>query len=208
MRKKDNNVRNIILISGILLVIYLFLDITNFFCVWDFKVSNINDGLFSALLNVGVVVVLYIISYLVIDKRAIKKEKNAKDVVDVLIEETYKKCKEMLKCTEDRAFVGKYIFPKTSSDKPIFEDNFLNHLKSYPFYSYETIMQFCVNGIIDKHYIEEYLYVKSTYERLLTNRITMFDLITPKDELQASFLKEMEDDTKSLNEIFDKKGIV
>lgn len=208
MKKKDNNVRNVILISVILLVIYLFLDITNFFCVWDLKVSNINDGLFSTLLNVSVVVVLYIISYLVIDKRAIKKEKNAKDVVDVLIEDTYKKCKDMLEDLNDRSFVQEYIWPKLSPEKPIFEDKFLKHLTDSPFSSHETIMQFCISGVIEKTYINEYLYVKSIYEVLLRKRIIFIDLVTPENEKQVRLLKEIEDDTKSLNEIFAKKEVV
>lgn len=197
-----------IILPIICFLVYVMLDYFNVCVKIGLTIGNINIDLFSSLLNATVVITLYLVSYFVIEKRAIKKEKNAKDVVDVLIEDTYKKCKVMLSAAEKRTFVKKYIFPKVTNDKPMFEDKFLNHLKSYPFSSYETIMQFCVNGIIDKEYIKEYLYVKSTYERLLSNRITMFDLITPKDELQARFLKEMEEDAKSLNEIFAKKEVV
>lgn len=205
MKKKDNNVRNIILVSAISLLVYLFIDITNFFSVWNFKVSNINDGMFSACLNAMVVIVLYIISYFVIDKRAIRKEKNAKDVVDVLVEDTYKKCKDMLSLVDNSGFVGEHIFPKVSGDKMAFQDEFVTHLKRHPFSSYEIIMQFCLNGIIDKEYLEKYLRVKSIYERLVYNRVVFFDLQEPKNELQKYYFQQMKDDSNILKDIFSKK---
>lgn len=205
MKKKGNKVKNIIFISAILLFVYLFIDITNFFSVWNFKVSNINYTLFAACLNALVVIVLYIISYLVIDSRTIRREKNARDVVDVLIENTYKSCIDMLSLVEDRGFVEKHMFPKVSEDKMAFQDEFIIHLKSHPFSSHETIMQFCLNGIIDKEYLEEYLYVKSIYERLVYNRVVFFDIEDWKTEFQSYYLQQMKDDSSVLKDIFSKR---
>ena len=48
--------------------------------------SYINPDLFSALINALVVIGLYIITYVVIDKRQLRKDDNAKLTANVLID--------------------------------------------------------------------------------------------------------------------------
>lgn len=202
MPKKNIKVRKTILVSLICFIIYLFLDITNCFLVWNFKLENLSDGVFSSVLNALVVVSLYIISYFVIDKRSIRKEQNAKEVVDVLIKETYKKCEEMISLLENKDIVREYIFPKITNDKPIFADEVLNHLKTHPFSSYETIMQFCVNGVISGDYIKEYLYVKSTYEGIVSTIVLVFDVNTPQNEIQTHVINRLNQNMQSIKNLF------
>lgn len=202
MPKKNIKVRKTILVSSICFIIYLFLDITNCFSVWNFKLENLSDGVFSGVLNALVVVSLYIISYFVIDKRSIRKEQNAKEVVDVLIKETYKSCNEMLILLENEEMMSNHIFPKVSNDKPMFADDLINHLRTSPFSSYETIMQFCVNGIVRGDYVKEYLYVKSTYEGIVSTSIVAFGVKGQESEFQAHIIKRLNQDIQSLKNLF------
>ena len=66
-------------------VLIIIVDYFNIPSIVGFKMSYINPDLFSALINALVVIGLYIITYVVIDKRQLRKDDNAKLTANVLM---------------------------------------------------------------------------------------------------------------------------
>lgn len=70
----------------VVFVLFIFFDYFNIASSLGLQVKNININLFSAVLNAFVVIVLYIVTFIVVDKRQIKKDQNSELIAKILMQ--------------------------------------------------------------------------------------------------------------------------
>ena len=148
----------ILKITIIPFILVIIVDYFNIPAVCGLKMNNINYEVFNVIFNSLIVVGLYIITYMSIDKHQIQKDYDAKIIAYVLMKSTYEKCVDFLRIVDDDETRTKYIVPKVEFDKIATESLVIVNLQNNPFTEYTSILEFSVNGAIP--YDDLYSYVK------------------------------------------------
>ena len=136
------------------------------------KVSNMNWDFYMGSLNVIAVVVLYVITYKVLDQREIKKEKNKSEIAATLLKDCYEQCNFYLKMLNEET-VDRHIIPKIDFNSTA--PSIINKLVNIPFDNENIIMDLAKDGQITKQQITSYFDVKQKFNNYVTMRITFFD---------------------------------
>ena len=136
------------------------------------KMSNMNWNFYIGILNIIAVLVMYVITYKTLDKRAIKREKNKCEISILLIKDCYKECQSYINLL-NKETVEKYIVPKIDFDST--EHKIINNLINAPFENENIIMDLVKDGQIDKSQIVGYFDVKKIFRQYVNMRIIAFD---------------------------------
>lgn len=134
--------------------------------------DKINWDFISLFINNSVVVLIYYLTFCLIDKRTITKESNQNKVAQVMMLETYKRIKENMKIWTPE-LVAKYIVPKVDFNKT--NDPFMEKIKNVPFQYDDYIFEFAKNGVISDRDFSIYIKIKSEYEGFISMTISLFD---------------------------------
>lgn len=179
------NIRKYIMIFVIILLVTMglfLMDYLNVFYKIGISIGNVNMEFWNIFINAFVVVILYIITYLVIDKKQIKQLDNKKNVAIMLLRETFKEC------LSDIELMDKEVYRTQAASKINFDDYLNNNvafqtLADGPFQNHEMILSFAKEGILSSKQLETYLNVKKEFRLFLIMSITFFDkyeLVTDK----------------------------
>jgi len=156
-------------------VLFIFFDYFNIASSLGFQVKNINISLFSAVLNAFVVIVLYIVTFIVVDKRQIKKDKNSELIAKILMHSSYKKCVDFLKMISDQKMLENNILPKIDFKQPGLNEVEAN-LQNNPFTEYSSIVEFSISGNVEHEDLNTYIKVMELYKSYIMMRIVFFDI--------------------------------
>ncbi len=161
-----------IIVSILLIVGITVLDYINLPTLLGMNISNINWDFYIGFLNVLAIIAMYIITYKLLDKRAIKKEKNKKEISILLLKDCYEECYGYIKLLNDEN-VEKYIVPKIdfNATKP----KQIVNLQNAPFDNENIIMDLVKDGQITSQQIEGYFNVKRKFRQYVNMRIITFD---------------------------------
>ena len=174
MKKKVYQV--VILIGVLPFVMFILLDYLDIPSFMGLSITSLNYDLFGAVLNAFVVIVLYIITFIVVDKRQIKKDENAKQAASILLLYTYKQCKDTLTLVNDQKVLDTYIVPKVDFNKTDVDNLVTMNLKNMPFVEHSKILDFATTGAIDASRLERYYQIMNRYKSYISLRITFFDI--------------------------------
>ena len=185
---KSMKKRPIIIIVTIALVmlVYAIVDYINVLSLIGINIKNINVELLDVISNIGIVAILYVISFYYIDNKQNEKDDNAKDTVKVLIKKTFQECVDNLDLLDDKELIEEYIIPKIDGNKTDSENRITHNLQTLPFESFESVIEFASNGYVEKAVFEDYLDIKKEYQSLVSMKITFFDLKNPKTSDQRA----------------------
>lgn len=183
MKKK---IVKIILPMFAIFSIYLILDYFNIPMLLGISIPSINVELFGIIFNTLIVLVLYVISFYYIENRQNEKDKNARDIVKVLLKKTYEECLSNLMFLDDRTMIAEYIIPKIDGNKTDSENKVVNNLQTLPFASFDSVMSLAIGGYIEEKLLSDYLDIKKDYHYVVSAKITFFDLVDPKTAEQKS----------------------
>lgn len=192
MGKSKNELYKFLFLTVLAFTVYLALDYVDFSAFVGIKINNINMGFFDVFFNSLVVLVLYILTYFVIDKRQVQKDKYARMTAQTLMTASYKKCYVVMKFLSNQEIVEKYIVPKVDFNK-ISSDNIVaNNLQDNPFSEYEHILSMAENGYVTNDELKTYLSIKEQYQSYVSNRITFFDIGNAVTEEQIQMKNSIE----------------
>lgn len=194
-------------IPGILFIIYLLLDYFDIPEKLELNLGNIEIDLFSLFFNSLIVVVLYLVSFYLIDSRQIKKENNARALAKMLIKNTYEICKDNLELLNDSEEVARYIIPKVDGNEPIADSKVIKHLQGLPFDTFEQVMHLAESGYVDEREIENYLYVRSEYKNLVAKKIIFYDLLVPENSEQKAMKQKIDIAYKNVMDIIEADNV-
>lgn len=133
----------------------------------DYKNIPTNLGLHFSLdyWNIYIVVFLFGLGYYLIDKKAVDKENNKKDLLKYLIKDNYKRCLDMLKNLENNLETISKLFHYKLGKNPDIKIEELNIYKAV--YKNEDLVNDLIkDGAGEKEIIEDYFYVQYKYNEI------------------------------------------
>lgn len=208
---RENNIFKYIMISCFIIVIYLILDFLN---VFNFITKEINFDVSAILVNAIVVVFVFLITYSLVNKKTFEREQeinnNKRNLLNILLQGTYKSCKDNLNILDNDKMLKKYIVPKVDFNS--LNDRIIENLKCFPFQNERYIIELFSSGIAQHNTIKEYFEIKELYQKYVNMRITFFNINEHKNTIEHEELYNLlntEENTlknKLNNEIFLKEG--
>ena len=157
-------------------ILIMLVDYFNIPTLLGVNTRAINYSVFGTVFNASVVIALYIITYLHIDRRQIKKDHNAKMVACVLLKSSYKKCIDNIELLGKQEVLEELIIPKVDFNITDNDDPVSSNLKDYPFSEYQSILDLSINGILSGADIQKYTEIMDKYRNYVSFRITFYDI--------------------------------
>lgn len=148
------------------------LDYANIPTLVGLNVSNINWDFYMGTLNITSVLAVFIITFKLLNKKEIAREKNKKEISILLLENCYKECQNYIQFLNDEV-VSKYIVPKIDFNST--DHTIIKNLQTAPFENENIIMDLVKDGQISKQQIEGYFNVKQKFGQYVNMRIIVFD---------------------------------
>lgn len=162
-----------LLLSVILVLLAVtIIDYFNIPFLCGLRTSNMNWDFYMGFLNILAVTVMYIITYKTLDKKAVNKEKNKKDISIMLIKECYEECYNYIEFLNEQN-VNKYIVPEVDFDST--KSQQIINLQKAPFGNDKIITELVKDGQVTCQQIEGYFNVKRKYVQYINIRIIAFD---------------------------------
>ena len=193
----DKNTKKYILIFIIFTLVYLIIDYLNLPTLLNIYIDNINSNLLDVFINSIIVIILYLITYLTIDKRTIEKSKNKKDVYKQILINMYSECIQTLNLIHDENILNK-IIKQVDGNAPIIENKIVNNLMNLPFENKDTILDFAKSGEIDVNTFQRFLNIQSDYRKYINMLIICFDRQEYIEKLKVELLKKLNKEVKLL----------
>ena len=163
----------------------------------SFKIDNINSNLLDIFINSIIVIILYLITYLTIDKRSIEKSKNKKDIYKQILINMYSECIQTLNLIHDENILNK-IIKQVDGNAPIIENKIVNNLMNLPFENKDTILDFAKSGEIDVNTFQRFLNIQSDYRKYINMLIICFDRQEYIETLKVKLLKKLNKEVELL----------
>lgn len=202
--KKDLYLITLICTIGVLML-SICMDYYNVPSLLGLHINTVKYELLGAVLNAVVVIGLYVVTYVIIDKRQIQKEQNAKMVSYVLMNSTYKKCVDYLDMLDDQQVLAKYIVPKIDFNKSAKDDPITINLQSAPFSEYISILDLSKSGFVTHKDLTTYLTIMERYKSYVSERITFFD-VGESDRIEHTSLDQrIKSDKRIVREMCEKE---
>ena len=193
----DKNTKKYILIFIIFTLVYLIIDYLNLPTLLNIYIDNINSNLLNIFINSIIVIILYLITYLTIDKRTIEKSKNKKDIYKQILINMYSECIQTLNLIHDENILNK-IIKQVDGNAPIIENKIVNNLMNLPFENKDTILDFAKSGEIDVNTFQRFLNIQSDYRKYINMLIICFDRQEYIEKLKVELLKKLNKEVKLL----------
>lgn len=193
----DKNTKKYILIFIIFTLVYLIIDYLNLPTLLNIYIDNINSNLLDVFINSIIVIILYLITYLTIDKRTIEKSKNKKDIYKQILINMYSECIQTLNLIHDENIFNK-IIKQVDGNAPIIENKIVNNLMNLPFENKDTILDFAKSGEIDVNTFQRFLNIQSDYRKYINMLIICFDRQEYIETLKVELLKKLNKEVELL----------
>ena len=177
---------------------YFFFDVNNVVAGMGIPTQEINWDIASVVISNLVVIGLYLITFNLLDQRNIKKDENQREVALLLLDKTYKQCKDSVELF-DRPEILKKAVEKCDFDKVIHEDKQLQYYLDFPFEFHEQIFEFASTGIISKKEFSDYLELREAFRKHINIRIIFFDREDLPNSTKKNFLETCERVTNFLD---------
>lgn len=152
----------IIVIYILIIVVFILFD---YFNVLHFITSQMNSNYFSILINTLTTIFLFILSYILINKKINESETNQKNNKEasllIMLKETYDDCYESVEFFCNESTLKKYIVPKVDFNST--KDTFLEFQFDRVFKYDLKILDMVSDGIVDKETLKQYLSIKKIF---------------------------------------------
>lgn len=193
----QKTVRKVILsclgISGV----FALLDYWNLPTQLGLNTTSINWDIASLVISNIIVVGLYLITYHVLDKRNVTKEKNQRAVAKYMLVSTYNDCIDKVKFFADDAN-AELAARKCDFDKLQFQDPVFEQYLSLPFDYHDSIIEFGKTGIITRNEFRAYTKIREYYRSHLMIRIMFFDKRNFADYKKEELIEEIKKAKRAL----------
>lgn len=173
-----------VIIFSIVILGLMISDYANIPSLLGIKVSSINWDF----LNIILIIALYFITYKLLDKRTMEKEKNKKGIAVVLMQECYQQCLSQVNFLNND-IVELYIVPKINFNVVTNENEIIVNLHNSPFENENIIIDLVKDGQISKEIIESYFKIKDKYKQYINIRIIAYDGPTIYETIKTDLLK-------------------
>ena len=174
---------------------YFILDYFNIPTNFGLNMSKINWDIAALVISNAIVIGLYLITFLLIDKRNLINHKNKKDIAKHTLLDVYNECKITVNTLNIPEY-SKRASEQCDRDKLFFQDPVMQKYLNAPFENKDLIVNYAQDGIISKKVYASFLTVQKKYKQHIIMRITFFDEanlpVYSKDEVLEE-IKKAED---------------
>lgn len=197
MKKQYSRVLGIIFLGIAIVVAYFIIDYLDVLSKFGFNPESVNLDLLGIVVNSVIVIGLYYLSFIYIDKRQIEKDQNMKDLCSILLHQTYTSCKKNYELVCNYNVVKEYIIPKLQ------EDNIIHNLQEIPFKNERELMSIAEQGNISSEEMQTYLFIRDSYKFFVNMRIAFYDAKDQSKEKQEEVNALFKDESKFLSMLND-----
>lgn len=196
--------------------------ISDYYGALGFISSKLNYDFLNIYFNVLAIVVMFIITYNLVERKMLENEQkaaereqeqidNKKNILLIFLKEAYKSCLDEIKLIDNQHLLERYIVPKI--DFHATKDKIMENISNLPFESDEYIIEIFTSGAINKSFFEEYLNIKNKYRSFINMRISFFDaekndrsdLVDYIDSLRTSLYEAINNQQKRINQEIKRK---
>lgn len=181
MHKRDLHKYSKIGMAAILIIAIL--DAINISSIFSIPFTNFNLDLW----NILVVIILYILTYEIIQKRDNCRKKNQEEFARILLENTYLECYSYKNIIDDESF-KKICHKRFPGDQTMENNTAYHNMRSAPFVHDSAVFSLGEAGVISASNISNYLMVKSKYSVYFSN-VTIFP---DMDEITNPLKRDLE----------------
>lgn len=154
------------LIAGLFIFFIILILVADYYNVpsrLGFVISNCNLDVQSIIISNGIVILLFILAFVLFDKRGVEKEKNKRLIALTILKNVYTHCKEssqrFAQCEN-----GKFLLELFKIDFSDIQDPTMAYYRSFPFLDVnETIIAFAQEGVLNASEIEVYLNIRKQF---------------------------------------------
>ena len=174
----DKKTKNCILVIVILALLFnigvCIVDYFNIFRCIGVNVENINFDLVSLVVGNSIVVVLFLITYFIVDSRSIQKDKNQLVTAYIILIGIYERCNDMVELFS-KDDLRERAAKRCDGDKYLNEDKAHMHFLNYPFENESKVYDFAGTGILSKEVFSEFVKIKQHYQKYINVSIVFYD---------------------------------
>lgn len=173
----------LLLLIPIILIILDFLNVPSH--IFDMK--RINWAFSMGIINSTVIISLYIITYIILDKRTMEKEQNKRNICILLIRKAFEEAKSQVELL-DAEFVKKYFVPKVDFNTILVNDEMFIQVSNIPFQNDKLILELAKDGQISEEILDGYFKVKASYKSFINLSVTLFDVEGMNEQMKNKVL--------------------
>lgn len=171
--KQRELITTVFCIIGLAIMIILLLSVFDVPSKIGLSCNDINWGIQGTLIGAIITIGLFVLTYLLIQRRDLQRQGNKQDIALFLLKHTYEDCLKSIQILENEkvfeAILRKTNFDAYSNDTPV------GKLIKTSFPNESMIMQLGMEGVLTATQIETYLSVKDYYTQYMTTKVTFFD---------------------------------
>lgn len=164
-------------IALIFLLVYLFIDYSNFPTTIGIDISRFNIDFLEIVLNATTAVVVFMLGYYFVEQWNLKRLANQKAVAESLLLSIYKECLSSVELLDD-PLTAKRLFEQTDGNKRYnILDDLSPHMKfaKIPFMSEPSLLECFREGILNKSCFDTYQSIKHNFNSYVCVRVVFFD---------------------------------
>lgn len=203
----DKSIRKKVLITLIVSILFVsvvcVLDYFNFFTVIGVSVNHINWDLLSIIIGNLVVILLFVITYFVVDNRNIQKDKNQQATAYLTLIGIYERCNDMVELFSKEEWRTKAV-EKIDGNKLLSDDKVHTHYLNYPFENECIIYDFASSGILSKNIFKEFQNIKKDYQKYINTALIFFDVYDSFKQLEIDLSNDLSKSMQNLKQAIDK----
>lgn len=191
-----------ILITFLVLVGVFAVDYFNVFSRLGLNIKNINWDAITLIAGNIVVILLFVITYFIVDSRSIQKDKNQLMTAYLTLVGIYERCKDMVDIFSQEDLRTRAA-QKCDGDKLLHEDKSHMHFLNYPFENESIVYEFAGAGILSKTIFSEFITIKKHYQKYINVAIIFYDHYDQFKPLEAEVSKELTTALETLKKFID-----
>lgn len=189
---KSNQAVYAVIIIIICTIILILFDYYNLFTKLGIDTKNFNNDFLNLLINNVVIIIIFTITYFIINKKETNKLINQENYAQQILKECYKKCIDYI-CMLDHDCIKSNI-----KERDKFDSNINNMIDTFQKASFnEDIHELIINGIIDSNSLKTYHDVKSSYQSYISKAILLINEIESLSDSREKLLSELNELTKN-----------
>ena len=193
----------VVILAVVAIVSLCLLDYFNVFSRIGVAVTNMNWDVLSLVAGNIIVVLLFVITYFIVDSRSIQRDKNQLMTAYLTLLGIYERCKDMVDIFNKEDLRLRAV-QKCDGDKLLSEDKSHMHFLNYPFENESIIYDFAGAGILSKTVFEEYITIKKHYQKYINVSIIFHDRYDQFKPVEAEVSKELASAIEKLKQSVDK----
>lgn len=188
----DKNTKKYILIFIILTLVYLIIDYLNIPTLLNIHIDNLNTNLLDIVINSIIVITLYLVTYLTLDRRSIQISKNKIEIYKQVLINMYKDCIDTIQLFSQQKVLDN-IINDLDFDAPMIENKKISRLITLPFDNKDIIFDLAKSGEIDVEIFQKFLTIQTEYRKYINMLIVLYDRTEEVLLLKVNLLKLLEE---------------